>query len=148
MVWASSDDGALSINQLLVTGKHCITWKENANSKHRSVINKREGRSGDDRHESFAVPCWRGKREQAGQLTKAWNRYLARKEARNSQAQRGGRSGQGKAQAGAGDRLWGHILALSTTVTLSKLLLIPLNLDVLSRDKDRESASGAAEQTH
>ena len=53
VVWASSDDGALSINQLLVTGKHCITWKENANSKHRSVINKREGRSGGDRHESL-----------------------------------------------------------------------------------------------
>lgn len=53
VVWASSDDGALSINQLLVAGKHCITWEENANSKYRSVINKREGRSEDDQHKSL-----------------------------------------------------------------------------------------------
>ena len=53
VVWASSDDGPLSINQLLVTGKHCITWKENANSKYRSVINKRDGRPGEDQHESL-----------------------------------------------------------------------------------------------
>ena len=52
-VVASSDDGAISINQLLVAGQHCITREENANSKYRSVINKTEGRLEDDQHKSF-----------------------------------------------------------------------------------------------
>lgn len=100
VVWASSDDGAISINQLLVAGKHCITREENANSKYRSVINKTEGRLEEDQLKSLQSHVGGKKREQTGQLTKACNRYLARSRKPGPAGLRGEVGGQGKHQLG------------------------------------------------